>query len=204
MNSREITKTSGSNFVNSFWFLPKKKRHALEVIYAYCRLTDDLVDLSPSSEEAKTQLSEWKVQTRKSLEDGSDILVLKELSNIVETYHIPSHYFFELIDGVETDIEKKQYATFDELYRYCYAVASIVGLMCIQVFGCRSGGSKDFAIDLGLAFQLTNILRDIRTDAQRGRVYLPVEDLKKFGLTIEDLLNLKEGATSKVIDLTNS
>lgn len=191
-NSSAITKSSGSNFVSSFWFLPKEKREALTSIYAFCRLTDDIVDLASNPELAKENLDAWSVQLQQAFEETSSHPVLKDIAQISQRYHIPREYFFQLIDGMEMDLTKKTYQTFEELYSYCYFAASVVGLICLEVFGCQDQRSKEFAVNLGIAFQLTNILRDLRTDLQRGRIYLPQEDLKKYGLSSEDFLTLKE------------
>ncbi|MBI3012870.1 MAG: squalene/phytoene synthase family protein [Elusimicrobia bacterium] len=183
-----MTQNSGSNFVPSFLFLPKEKQNALTVIYAYCRLTDDIVDQSVTSEDKEkiqTQLSLWKEETLRAFRGESDHPVLQELSIVVSQYSIPQNYFLDLIEGVRMDLEKDSYPTFADLYPYCYRVAGVVGLMCLAVFGYRNPKSREYAVNLGLAFQLTNILRDVRTDADRGRVYIPVMDLRRFDFSME-------------------
>ena len=196
LNSKEITQTSGSNFVSSFWFLPAPKQQALTAIYAYCRLTDDLVDLAPNKETAQQQIKMWREQTQQILTAQPQHPVLQDLAQVSKTYKIPLDYYLQLIDGVEMDLEKTDYATFEELYQYCYRVASIVGLMCLQVFEFKNLKSKQYAIELGLAFQITNILRDVKTDLERGRIYLPKEDLKKFDLSSDDLKKLTQNSPS--------
>lgn len=199
LSSEQITKTSGSNFVSSFWFLPKQKRQALNVIYAYCRLTDDIVDLArggPEKQNAQKTLDNWRKETVKSFKNGNDTPVLKELSGIVRQYQIPQDYFHQLIDGVQMDLEKNSYKTFEELYTYCYRVASVVGLICLKIFGYRNLRTKDYAVNLGVAFQMTNILRDLKTDAESGRVYLPEQDLEKFSLKRQDILRLSSATTN--------
>lgn len=194
ISSREVTRTSGSNFVSSFWFLPKEKRDALTRIYAFCRITDDIVDMADQTgdqADARAKITDWRAETARALGGGDPgHAVLKELAPVADRYKIPQNLFYELIDGVSMDLDRKSYATFDELHSYCYKVASVVGLMCLEVFGYKDPVSKKFAVDLGLAFQLTNILRDVKTDAQRGRTYLPDEDLRRFDLARGDLLAL--------------
>ncbi len=194
MNSSQVTKTSGSNFVSSFWFLPEQKRDALTAIYAYCRITDDIVDMADQTgnqADARAKIEAWRRETRRCFdgEHGAHPVV-KDAAKATRRFAIPQNLFFELIDGVSMDLDCKSYATFEDLKPYCYRVASVVGLMCLEVFGYRDPSAKQFAVDLGMAFQLTNILRDVKTDAQRGRTYLPDADLQRFGLTRADLLAL--------------
>ncbi|OGR82569.1 MAG: hypothetical protein A2636_04820 [Elusimicrobia bacterium RIFCSPHIGHO2_01_FULL_64_10] len=191
MSSREVAGKSGSNFISSFRFLDREKREALTAVYAYCRLTDDIVDLAsdPGSgvteSEAEKDLAAWERATFRALDGGSNGAgghpVLGELSWAVGKFGISREHVRELIRGMRMDLQKKSYATFEELRPYCYRVAGVVGLMCLDIFGAADPGSKDFAVDLGTAFQLTNILRDVRADLDRGRIYVPEEDLKRFG-----------------------
>lgn len=197
INSEKITQASGSNFVSSFFFLPKGKRKALTAIYAYCRLTDDIVDLANTPAEvdaAGAKLDEWRRETVRAFRAQSSHPVLAELSAVVKEYKIPEDYFHQLIDGVRMDLDKKSYKTFDELYPYCYGVASVVGLMCLEIFSYKNPRTKDYAVNLGVAFQLTNILRDIKTDAIRGRVYIPEQDLHRFSFTKEEVLALSNAS----------
>lgn len=196
-NSAEITKASGSNFVSSFGFLSKEKQNDLTVIYAYCRLTDDIVDRGieqATGGQTVLELENWRKETSKAFQSKSNYKVLQELQGVVDKYKIPHDYFHQLIDGVRMDLDKKSYQTFEELYPYCYRVASIVGLTCLEVFGYRNPKTKDYAVNLGISFQLTNIIRDIKTDAQRARIYIPEEDFKKFGFNRETLLNFVGGS----------
>ena len=202
-NSREIVRTSGSNFASSFWFLPQEKRRALDAVYAYCRLTDDLVDLAASPEEGRAKLAAWRKETARAFREEPGDPVLKELAEAARRWRIPEEYFQQLMDGVEMDIDKRSYATFDELYAYCYRVASVVGLMCLEIFEYREPKTKEYAVNLGLAFQLTNILRDLRTDAARGRTYLPDEDLRRFGLERRDLLTLPASPADLSVESTD-
>lgn len=194
-NSQTITRGSGSNFVSSFWFLPPEKRAALTAIYAWCRLTDDIVDaaVTPEQEkEARLKMGAWRAQTLGLYEGRAEHPVLRDLSGVVRLYPIPPKYFEDLIEGVLMDLDRKSYAAFADLRPYCYRVASVVGLMCLEVFGYKNPRSREFAEHLGIAFQLTNIIRDVKTDAGRGRVYLPEEDLRKFGFSREDMLTLAD------------
>ncbi len=206
--SLKITQTSQSNFVPAFFFLPKEKRLALSIVYAYCRLTDDIVDKVPEGSdllEAHQELILWRKETERSFREPVEHPVLRELSQVVSKYAISQKDILHLIDGVQIDLEKKEYASFEELYPYCYGVASTVGLMCLPIFGTKKPETKNYAINLGIAFQLTNILRDIRTDAERGRIYIPLEDLKKFGFTEESWLKLVTDTnfSEKLVSVTN-
>ncbi|OGR86363.1 MAG: hypothetical protein A3A86_06060 [Elusimicrobia bacterium RIFCSPLOWO2_01_FULL_60_11] len=197
LKSEAIARASGSNFISSFWFLPKEKRRAMNVIYAFCRLTDDIVDLAEErgagAESARLELAAWREDMLHSLKGNfkeKTPQVLRELSQVAGKYRIEEKCFTGLIEGCRMDIEKKSYANFEELYQYCYRVASLVGLMCLGVFEAKEPKSRDFAVDLGIAFQLTNILRDIRQDAGRGRVYIPEDDLTRFGFSRREFMGL--------------
>ena len=197
LRSEAVVKASGSNFISSFRFLSDDKRRAMSVIYAFCRLTDDIVDLAEergaAAESARLELDAWREDTLHALKGNfrpETPQVLRELSGVAGKYRIEEKCFTGLIEGCRMDIEKRSYADFQELYQYCYRVASLVGLMCLEVFGYRSPKSKDYAVNLGIAFQLTNILRDIRTDAVRGRVYIPEDDLARFGLDRREFMGV--------------
>jgi phytoene synthase len=183
-----ITKASRSNFYYAFLFLPKAQRDALYAVYAFARLADDAVDLAPSPEAAAQQLRHWRDELAKTFAGRPAHPVTTQLLVVAEQFHIPRHYFDLLLDGVEMDLTRTRYATFEQLAGYCYRVASVVGLICIEIFGYRNPATKDYAIAQGMAFQLTNILRDIKTDAERGRIYLPQDELTRFGYTEADLL----------------
>jgi len=195
--SHEVARRSESNFYWSFYFLPPQKRRGILTIYAFSRLVDDAVDEAPNEETARQEIADW----RKRLDlcfDKKDILslskdhpILPELAETVRRFEIPKTYLLDLLTGVEMDLEKKRYATFAELEKYCYHVAGTIGLLCNRLFGISDERGKEYAILLGTAFQLTNILRDVGSDARRGRIYLPQEELKKFGLSDSDLLKAK-------------
>lgn len=190
---KQITDESKSSFLYSFKLLPKDKNDAINTIYAFCRKTDDIVDNNDESVEIRqSKISEWRDELEKALTSGSSkYSLLNKLSAVKKSFEIPVEPFFGLIDGMESDLKKNRYNTFGELSEYCYNVASTVGLMTIEVFGYRDEKTKDFAENLGIALQLTNILRDIRQDVELGRIYIPLEDMKKFGYSEDDLINMK-------------
>jgi phytoene synthase len=185
----DIAQHRQSNFYYSFLVLPKPKREAIETIYAFCRYTDDIVDASPTERDKFVRLRQWTRELQLSLRGESRYPILNRLSTIIQHFNIPLNHFYELIKGMEMDLTKKRYRTFAELKSYCYRAASTVGLICAEVFGYKNEATKQYAINLGIALQLTNILRDIKSDAKRGRIYLPLEDLRRFQYSERDLLN---------------
>ena len=193
-----------SNFFYSFSLLPKDERIALQSVYEFCRYTDDLVDedlpldipgidqkVDITIEKKKVRLDWWRTEVEKCYAGTSKHPILKNLYKVILRFKIPKQYFLTLIDGVEMDLIKNRYNTFAELNEYCYAVASIVGLITIEIFGYKFESTKEYAIDLGTALQLTNILRDIKKDAAMGRIYIPREDLDRFGVSEQDILDGK-------------
>jgi 15-cis-phytoene synthase len=189
-SAKEIAKSSNSSFYYAFNLLPGEKREAMNTVYAFCRQTDDIVDEGNEPDDLKYEkLKKWRVELEKSLKGHSDFHLLNKLGKTIVQFNIPIDPFFELVKGMEMDLLRKRYLTFDELRLYCYRVASTVGLMCIEIFGYKHKSAKQFAIDLGIALQLTNILRDIKKDASNGRIYLPVEDLHKFDYSESDISN---------------
>ena len=185
----DFSQNRKSSFYYSFLILPRPKRDAIETIYAFCRFTDDIVDEAGDEKEKYALLLQWTDELRRSLYGISHYSLLNKLSAIIRRFHIPIEHFYELIKGMEMDLLKTRYGTFSELEQYCYRAASTVGLICAEVFGYTNEKTKQYAINLGIALQLTNILRDIKSDAKRGRIYLPLEDLRKFGYSENDLLN---------------
>lgn len=177
-----------SNFYFSFLILPKPKREAIETIYAFCRTTDDIVDDAGDEGEKYARLLSWMDELKRSLYGASRYTLLNKLGTIIARFKIPVEHFYDLIRGMEMDLTKKRYETFEELEQYCYRAGSTVGLICTEVFGYKNDQTRQYAINLGIALQLTNILRDIKADAKRGRIYIPREDLRAFGYTEEDLL----------------
>ena len=181
-------KGSRSSFHYSFSFLPRPQREALKTVYAFCRTTDDIVDNEQDVVTNIDRLRKWRTELEQALEGDSEYPLLNKLNAIARRFNIPVVHFYELLKGVEMDLVKNRYQTFDELKEYCYHVASSVGLMCLGIFGSKDQRTKDYAINLGIALQLTNILRDVGTDAKYGRIYLPQEDILRFGYCESDLL----------------
>src|ERR1051326_8026848 len=187
---RHVAKTQARNFYYSFTVLPPEKRAAMCAIYAFMRYSDDLTDDASLSSNRTDQLKEWRTALDKAFAgEYGNSKILPAFHDTAVKYEIPKRFFHELIDGEEMDLVKTRYETFDELYSYCYHVASVVGFVCIHVWGF-SGGDAAYepAEACGIAFQLTNILRDLKEDAERGRIYLPQEDLSRFGYSEEDLV----------------
>ncbi len=193
MNAAELvatlTRRSGSNFYYSFLFLPRRKREAMYALYAFCRTVDDAVDQGAGSpSDQRRVLAEWRAELRRAYAGRPSLPIAVRLAEVIRDYPIPREHLEAILDGVEMDIDKRRYASFEELYEYCYRVAAAVGLACIEIFGYSDLRARDYAVNLGVALQLTNILRDLRTDAERGRIYLPVDELRRFGYAEEDLL----------------
>lgn len=181
-----------TNFYYSFSFLPRPERQAINTVYAFCREIDDIVDDIPSQspeiiEQKREMLNWWRAQIEAIYVGGPIDPHAKDIAQVARTYAIPKQYLLTVIDGCQRDLSKRRYATFAELKEYCYGVASIVGLISIEVFGYRHEETKQYAINLGYALQLTNILRDIKHDKDCGFIYLPMEDLERFRYTVEDL-----------------
>lgn len=186
----EITEKSKTNFLYSFSLLSREKNDAINTVYAFCRYTDDIVDNESDSDDVKfKKINEWRNELKQALADSSHYPLLNKLSAVIKKFNIPVEHFFELIKGMESDIQTHRYKDFTSLYQYCYRAAVTVGLMSIEIFGYKTNNAKEYAVNLGIALQLTNILRDIKIDAINGRIYIPWEDMKKFGYTEEELLN---------------
>jgi 15-cis-phytoene synthase len=186
-----ITRSSNTSFYYSFSLLPKQKREAIHTVYAFCRYTDDIVDEGRPDRSKGVLLRRWRMELGRALRGTSTYPLLNQLNATAHRFNIPVEHFYELIRGMEIDLIKTRYQTFEELKEYCYLVASSVGLMCRQIFGYRNESTRDYAVNLGIALQLTNILRDVADDARRGRIYIPKEDLDEFGVTEDDLLHLR-------------
>ena len=186
-----IARRSASNFWFSFLLLPREKRRAMNALYAFLRRTDDLGDNDQPVETRRREISEWRAALAKAVDHDFVDPVLPSLIDTVEKYDIPISLLDEAIDGVESDLEPARYETYEELEHYCYQVASTVGLACVRIWGYTSDAAFKPAKACGIAFQLTNILRDVAEDARAGRVYLPAEDLHRFDLDAGDLLDGK-------------
>ena len=194
---REVLKRSGSSFALAFYLLPREQREAMTAFYAFCRLADDAVDEAPDIHQARRELEPIKRELELVFTGVPTQPVFRELQRGVRRFGIRRDHLELVIDGVEQDIDKPFYGTFDELYSYCYRVASAVGLVCVTVLGAKGKDVELYAELCGLAVQLTNIIRDVGEDAGRGRIYLPREDLESFGLDESDILEHRDLATLK-------
>ena len=192
---RRVARRRARNFYYAFLLLPREQKLAMCAVYAFMRYADDISDeTEPPVTARRAALAEWKGALEQAFEGRyGDNPILPAFHDTVNRYRIPHEYFFELIEGVGEDLVPRQPKTFEELYHYCYQVASVVGMTCIHVWGFDSPEALRLAEKCGVAFQLTNILRDIPEDARMGRVYLPEEDLDRFGLNAEDLLAGRPG-----------
>ena len=182
-----LTRKSRSNFFYAFLCLPKPKREALYAVYAFCRIVDDAVDVGQDRAAQRKELERWRAEIAQVFEGSPEHPAAQRLQEAVKIFPIPRAALEEIIAGVEMDLERSAYATFEDLYPYCYRVASAVGLCCIEIFGYTDVRAREYAVTLGVALQLTNIMRDVQPDALAGRVYLPQEDLERFGVTADDL-----------------
>jgi phytoene synthase len=182
-----LTRRSRSNFFYAFLCLPRAQREAIYAVYAFCRIVDDAVDLGQDREEQRRTLASWREEIAQVYGGAPRHPAAQRLQEAIRRFPITRPVLEEIIAGVEMDLDHARYETFEDLYPYCYRVASAVGLACIEIFGYRDPRARDFAVDLGVALQLTNILRDVQPDARAGRVYLPQQDLRRFGVTADDL-----------------
>jgi squalene synthase HpnD len=187
--SDAITKSAKSNLALSFAALPKAERDAMSVFYAFCRVVDDVADSTELPiEEKQRQLGEWRKEVHRAYMDTPLTPLGREMAQIIRTYLIAPTPLEEILNGMEMDMSIMRYPTFPSLEQYCYRVASAVGLVSIDIFGCRHPQTRDYAVALGMAFQLTNILRDVKKDASFGRIYLPLDELNAFGVTELDII----------------
>jgi phytoene synthase len=177
-----------TSFGYAFLVLPPAERQAITAVWDFCRAVDDAVDEQADAARAAADLARWRAELAACF-DGGPIVSPEaaRLRPIVERFGLSRQPFEDLIDGVEMDVGGRRYETFEDLRRYCLRVASAVGLICIEIFGCRSAAARAYAVELGVALQLTNILRDVAGDLARGRLYLPLEDLARFGVCEADL-----------------
>ncbi|HEX9427312.1 MAG TPA: presqualene diphosphate synthase HpnD [Candidatus Polarisedimenticolia bacterium] len=179
----------GSSFHYSFGLLPRDQRRGIEAVYAFCRAVDDLADegaVEPARAAALLRLHRDEIG--RCYDGAPTLTVTRALQEWIRRFAIPRAPFDDLLDGVEMDLTTTRYAGFDDLKLYCYRVASTVGLICVAIFGCRDPRSPAYAVELGIALQLTNILRDIKSDAARGRIYLPADEMRAFGYSETELL----------------
>jgi phytoene synthase len=183
---------SGSSFYYSFMLLERARREAIVALYAFCREVDDVVDECEHPEVASAKLAWWRQEVANAYAGRPNHPVTRALAPAIAAYELPQEWFQAIIDGMEMDLTHSRYATFADLKDYCYRVASVVGLLSASIFGYSDRKTLDFAETLGLAFQLTNIVRDVGEDARRNRIYLPLEDLQRFGVPAADILSSKE------------
>ena len=183
----QVTRRSRSSFYYAFILLPAERRRALYAVYAFCRFIDDIAD-DESIREPALLLQRWREELDRVYAGTPTRALSRALADSARRFNIPRALFEEIINGVEMDLSRKRYQSWEELRPYCYRVASALGLICIEIFGYRNPSAKLYAENLGLALQLTNILRDVREDADRGRIYLPLEDLARFNVSEEEIL----------------
>jgi 15-cis-phytoene synthase len=183
---------SGSSFYYSFLFLPHDKRRAIVALYAFCREVDDVVDECSDPGVASAKLAWWRGEIGSAFGGEPQHPVSRALAPAVARFKLPLAQFHEIIDGMEMDLAQNRYPDFESLRLYCHRVAGVVGLLSAEIFGYRDRGTLDYAHELGLAFQLTNVVRDVGEDARRGRIYLPIDELERFGTTPTDILQRRK------------
>lgn len=191
--SRNITQKSASNLALAFVLLPRPKRDAMSALYAFCREVDDVADEeSVPTEKRRDALLAWRADIRRACEGSTpEFAVNREIQPVIKQFGLRFELFDELIKGCEMDLDTKRYENYEQLELYCYRVASAVGLLSIEIFGYQNRACRDYAVYLGKALQLTNILRDVRTDAERGRIYLPLAELRRFNVREEEILRFE-------------
>ena len=182
---------SGSSFYYSFMFLPAERRQAITALYAFCREVDDVVDECHDLSLAQTKLEWWRQEVGRIYGGAPTHPVGLALKDVLKGFRLPQEQLLEIIDGMAMDLSQTRYLDFKGLQLYCYRVASVVGLLAAEIFGYQDRQTLKYAHDLGLAFQLTNIIRDVGEDARRGRIYLPIEDLQRFNVPAKDLLEAR-------------
>ena len=182
---------SGSSFYYSFMFLPAERRQAITALYAFCREVDDVVDECHDLSLAQTKLEWWRQEVGRVYNGTPTHPVGLALKDVIKGFRLPQEQLLEIIDGMAMDLSQTRYLDFKGLQLYCYRVASVVGLLAAEIFGYQDRQTLKYAHDLGLAFQLTNIIRDVGEDARRGRIYLPIEDLQRFEVPAKDLLEAR-------------
>lgn len=185
----EITRNSKSNFLSSFCFLSREKKDAMIKFYAFSRILDDCVDEPTTLQEKETSLKYWKTELLHTYKNKPQHPVMKELQTVINRFQVPQEYLEGIIHGCEIDLEKNRYRNIDELYDYCHHVAGLVGFVCLRIFENDSPETQKMAIELGKAFQLTNIIRDIKADLALNRIYVPKKIMEIFSYTEEDLMN---------------
>ncbi|HEY7521451.1 MAG TPA: presqualene diphosphate synthase HpnD [Methylomirabilota bacterium] len=184
----QVTRKSRSNFFFAFLALPRHRRDALYAVYAFCRTVDDIADLGTDPTAQRADLARWRADVARCYEDGPvEHPIARQLAGAIRDFHLPRAALEAIIDGCEMDLTQATYETAEALDPYCYRVASAVGLCCIEIFGYTDPRARQYAVSLGMALQLTNIIRDVGADARNGRVYVPQADLRRFGVSNDDL-----------------
>ena len=182
---------SGSSFYYSFRLLPEPRRRAITALYAYCREVDDVVDEVHDPLVAHAKLAWWRLEVAAIYDGAPQHPVSQALAPVVRDFRLPREHLEAVIDGMAMDLAQQRYADFADLERYCHRVAGVVGLMSAEIFGYQDAATAGFARDLGIAFQLTNIVRDVGEDARRGRIYLPQDELARFGVPASSILRAR-------------
>ena len=185
------TVQSGSSFYYSFLFLPQERRRAITALYAFCREVDDTVDECTDQSIARIKLAWWRTEVSKMYEGTPTHPVMLALQPHLAVYNLEQQHLQAIVDGMEMDLDQSRYLDYPALKRYCWHVASVVGILSASIFGVTNPRTLEYAEKLGLAFQLTNIIRDVGEDARKGRIYLPINELQQFGVTAADLLNAR-------------
>ena len=183
---------SGSSFYYSFLFLPPERRRAITALYAFCREVDDVVDETSDAGVARTKLDWWRGEVRNIYNGTPQHPVARALAEVVQPFGLEEARLQEVIDGMAMDLEYNAYPDYEALQVYCHRVAGVVGILSAKIFGFQDPRTLDYAADLGLAFQLTNIIRDVGEDARRNRIYLPLHELAEYGVTTDDIQNCRE------------
>ncbi len=187
--AKEYTKDRAKNFYYAFAILPQPKRDAIYAAYAFSGYVDDIADELTDRGEQERQLAEARDRLRRCYAGDREGALFTSLGGAIDAYPVPAELFEDLVRGVEMDFTINRYQTWDDLYQYCYRVASMVGLICTSIFGTKPHPlARDFAIDMGIGLQIVNIMRDVKEDAERGRVYFPIDDLATHGMTPDDIL----------------
>ena len=188
---QQKTVQSGSSFYYSFLFLPPERRRAITALYAFCREVDDTVDETSDQSVARIKLAWWRTEVAKMVQGAPTHPVTQALQPHLAAYNLQEQHLQAIVDGMEMDLDQSRYLDYPGLRKYCWHVAGVVGILSASIFGAGNPQTLEYAEKLGLAFQLTNIIRDVGDDARKGRIYLPVNELQQFGVTAADIMNFR-------------
>jgi len=183
---------SGSSFYYSFLFLPEERRRAITALYAFCREVDDVVDECSDAAVARTKLAWWRNEVAAAFHGAPQHPVARALADVAPRFNLAEARLNDIIDGMQMDLEHNHYPSFEALKQYCHRVAGVVGLLSAEIFGYQDRRTLEYAANLGLAFQLTNIIRDVGEDARRDRIYLPLDEIEHHGVTVSDIAASRE------------